>query len=535
MARWFVDRSSRRSGMHSVSLRALFPQGRFVGAADWQVTGCSDDHRRLEPGQVFVAARRPSLGYDGHDYIAEALRRGAAGVVVERPTEAAGRLQVVVDDGAAAYGRMCQALAGDPSRRVATIAVAGILGRTLAALYLRAILAAAGERTGLISALGFHDGARMRPLGADWDHPDNLHSRSLRGPQVRGGFAPAPAAISQLLAESAASGCTAVILEAPCSAIESQAFAGVELHGLLAADSGDLPGFPDSFSKDRRTTIARLVRQVVAGGVVAVNADDPHAEILGGVNLEAERAAFGMNPDSLDRNLDVWGRVSQADATGLTLTLHGFDRELQARLPLIGPRAAAAATAAATLARALGVPGDDVVAGLESVATVAGRLERVDEGQDFDVRIDSARTPHAVKEALLALKAVAGGRVHCVLSAEGGGDRLERQLLAQVAAGLADRITLTTSNPRDEDPNQILDDLLAGFLQPGRVRVEPDRKRAIETTLAAAQPGDAVLITGKGRQNYQIIANRVFFFDDRAVVQSWLRQRVDLACSPRSA
>jgi UDP-N-acetylmuramoyl-L-alanyl-D-glutamate--2,6-diaminopimelate ligase len=126
-------------------------------------------------------------------------------------------------------------------------------------------------------------------------------------------------------------------------------------------------------------------------------------------------------------------------------------------------------------------------------------------------------------EALAALRATSAGRVHCVLSAEGCGDRLERRRLAESAEARADRVIVTLSNPRTEDPNQIIDDLLAGFRRPGRVRVEPDRRTAIEAALADARAGDAVLITGKGRQGFQILADRVVPFDDNAVAQDWLR------------
>ena len=165
MARWFVDRLPQR-GIPSVSLRRLLPEAQFVGCVDWEVSGCSDDHRRLDPGQVFVAVRGVRPGYDGHAFVREALDRGAAGVVVERPCPDAGRLQVVVPDAMAAHARICQALAGDPSHHLVTAGVTGSFGRTITAMMVRSIFEAAGQRTGLLGALGFHDGTTPRPLGA---------------------------------------------------------------------------------------------------------------------------------------------------------------------------------------------------------------------------------------------------------------------------------------------------------------------------------------------------------------------------------
>ncbi len=175
------------------------------------------------------------------------------------------------------------------------------------------------------------------------------------------------------------------------------------------------------------------------------------------------------------------------------------------------------------LAWALEIDRDAVIAGLEGASPVAGHLEAVDLGQDFDVRVDAASTPEALEEALANLRAVGAGRVHCVLGAEGGGDRAERGRLAEAAEAGADRVILTLSNPRSEDPNTILDELLAGFRRPGKVRVEPDRRRAIEVALADARPGDSVLIAGKGRHTYQIFADRVIPFDDAQVAREWLR------------
>ena len=126
--RWFVDRHAQQ-GIPSVSLRRLLPGASFEGCPDWEVSGCSDDHRRLDPGEVFVAVRGD--GYDGHAFIREALERGAAGVVVERPNELAGRLQVIVSDSRAAHARICQALAGDPARSLKTVGVTGTFGKTV--------------------------------------------------------------------------------------------------------------------------------------------------------------------------------------------------------------------------------------------------------------------------------------------------------------------------------------------------------------------------------------------------------------------
>ena len=176
--------------------------------------------------------------------------------------------------------------------------------------------------------------------------------------------------------------------------------------------------------------------------------------------------------------------------------------------------------------------GQAVVDGLESVSRLPGRLESVAEGQEFEVRVDAARTPRDLASALAASRALAPapGRLICVLGSEGGGGREARADLARAAESGADRVVLTSDNPRSEDPDQVLDDLLAGLRRPGHALVEPDRRLAIAAALADARPGDAVLIAGKGHHKYQILADRVVPFDDAEVAAAWLRAR---RASPR--
>jgi len=498
------------------------------------VSGCTDDHRRLEPGQVFVAAREAQPGYDGHLFVREALERGAAGVVLERPCAEAGRLQVVVPDAMAAYARICHALAGDPSRQLVTLGVTGSFGKTITALMVHSIIEAAGDRCGLAGSLGFHDGALVRPVGAGFDtRAGELGKRAgmtglISGHNWRdyepGAYAPSARGVAALLAAMAERRCKGAVLEVSNAALARRSFDGVAFHAAVVTDIAAPFGFPPDVLVQKRRAKAKLFRQIVPGGVAVVNADDPHAEVLGGINFDARRVAFAMEPVSDARGIiDVSARLERIDGSGTRLLLHGFAREAAVHLPLIGPRIATCALAAAALAWAVEIDQADVVAGLEAVQCVAGHLESVAEGQDFDVRIDAAQTPEDVAETLTALRALAAGRVHVVLSAEGGSDRADRRRLAEVVENSADRTILTLSNPRTEDPNQILDDLLAGFRRPGKIRVEPDRRIAIEVALSDARCGDVVLIVGKGRHAYQIFADSVVPFDDHAVARRWLR------------
>lgn len=502
MKRWFVDRHPQQ-GIPSVSLRRLLPDARFVGCKDLEVSGCTADSRRLDPGQVFVAVK--GVRHDGHSFVSQAMERGAAAVVVERPIPEAGRLQAVVPDSRVALARICQALAGDPTRQMLTIGVTGACGRTVAALFLRAIFEAAGGRFGIVGRHGWSDGAASRPVGA--------------GVPGAEGFA-------AMLSAMVEHGCAGAVIELDPDALAARRVEGMGFDAALVTDVGTASSTTIGDLIARRAAMARLFRQVAPGGTAVVNADDPHAELLGAVNFEARRVAFG-----LDAPAEVSARIVRVERTGSRLLLHGFNREAAVSLRLPGISTVSYALAAAAVAWARGVEISAVVAGLEAVSVVPGRLEPVDEGQPFDVRTDQARLGFELQEALTSLRAQTPGRVHCVLGAEGAreGDsahvRAARLVLATTAEALADCVVLTTDNPRAEDSNQILDDLLAGFSHPGRVQVEPDRRRAIETALANALPGDTVLIAGKGRQAFQIFAGRVVPCDDAAIARDWLQTR----------
>ncbi len=327
-----------------------------------------------------------------------------------------------------------------------------------------------------------------------------------------------------MLAEMVQRRCKGGVLEVSGEALTQRSFDGVAFHAALVTDIAAPLGFPTDVLVQKRRAKARLFRQIAPGGVAVVNANDPNAEMLGGVNINAQRVAFALDPAAVTRGaIDVCARLERIDGSGTRMRIHGFSRELSLHVPLVGIRVMTWRLAAAALAWAMEIDQDHVIAGLEAVQTIGGHLEAVNEDQDFDVRIDAARTPEALAEALDHATSHRCGTGSSGLEREGHGDRAMRRQLAEIAEMGADRITLTLSNPRTEDPDQILDDLLAGFRRPGKVLVEPDRRIAIETTLAHARAGDVVLIAGKGRHAYQIFADSVTPFDDRAVARQWLR------------
>ncbi len=345
MVRWFVDRSAQR-GIPAVSLRRLLPEATFAGVSDLVVSGCSTDTRRLDPGQVFIALRGRRL--DGHDFVGLALERGAAAVVVERPSAEAGRLQVIVPDARRAYARISQALAGDPSEALTVIGIAGTTGKTATALWLRAILQAHGRRVGLIGASGWSDGVVSYP--ARPVEPDSGELAEMLGRMVERRCETAVVAFSDAMLQRH---------DADALALSGALTTGVHAPDLVA---------PAAFTA--RQAQARLFRRVRPGGIAVVRNDDPDAELLGAVNLEARRVAY-----ALEGPADVSAARACLDEAGTRFLITGFDKETPVRLRLIGRRNLASALAASAMAQALGIGAETVASGLESVAVLPGRME----------------------------------------------------------------------------------------------------------------------------------------------------------------
>jgi UDP-N-acetylmuramoyl-L-alanyl-D-glutamate--2,6-diaminopimelate ligase len=492
MARWFVHRSPQQ-GIPSVSLRRLLPEARFLGCRDLVVSGCSADSRRLDPGQVFVALRGPHD--ERHDLIGRALERGAVGVLAERPCPEGGPLQVIVPDARSAHARLCQALAGEPAEQMSIIGVAGCLGRSAAATFLRSIFEAAGARFGFVGQLDWSDGRQTYPAGA---------------------VAIGASEIAEMLAAMFERGCAGGILEVTADLLDQRALEGIAFDAAVVTDLGR-PARATAERLELRGRHARLFRMIKSGGSAIVNTLDPDAELLGAVNLDVRRVAF-----ALDGTADVTGVVERQDAAGTRLRLHGFEREAIVQLRVAGPHLASSALAAAAVAWSRGIQPEHVVAGLEAITQVPGHLERIREGQAFGVWIDGSQNGPDLADTLGFLRSTSIGRIHCIVSADA--DPRERRGLAECAERCADSVVVSIDDPRCADPNAILDEVLASFRRPGRVRVEPDRLRAIGTTLALAVPGDAVLISGGNPRRIAMLQNRPVPRDDRTVATAWIRE-----------
>jgi UDP-N-acetylmuramoyl-L-alanyl-D-glutamate--2,6-diaminopimelate ligase len=445
--------------------------------ADVEITAVVHDSRRVTAGVLFCCI--PGRGADGHDHATAAVERGAVAVLVERELEV-DVPQIVVADVRVQMGRAAAALHGHPSRSLRMVGITGTNGKTTTALLLAAVLEAAGSRTATIGNLN-------APPGGPPNTPDapDLQAR---------------------LAQLRDDGVDTVVMEVSSHALDQHRVEGVHFAVAVFTNlSQDHLDYHETM-EDYFAAKARLFEPARSDRAV-VNIDDPRGRLL------RDAAQIPTVTYSL------------ADVDDLRTTMEGSSgtwRGHPFRVPLAGRAHVANALAAATAAAELGVDEATIVAGLAGVPVAPGRFEVVSEGQPFGVVVDFAHTPDAVEQLLRTVRPLAEGRVTIVLGAGGDRDHTKRPVMGRVAGELADRVVLTSDNPRHEDPDLIIEEIRMGIGSAPEVVVDADRRAAIALALETARPGDVVLLAGKGHETTQQIGDELVPFDDRVVAREIL-------------
>jgi UDP-N-acetylmuramoyl-L-alanyl-D-glutamate--2,6-diaminopimelate ligase len=490
-------RTARRAGPDPLAgaprLSSLLDEPELVahrGDLDRPFSGISFDSRQVLPGHVFFAL--PGRRTDGTLFIEQAVARGAVAVVSERlPAAMSSRVTYVqVADARRTLARCARRHFGFPDRSLEVVGVAGTSGKTIAATFLRTLLAGPGERVGLIGSVRYELGPRTVPAYLTTPESLDLHG---------------------LLAQIRDAGARQAVVELSRPGLAAGRAHGLQLAVAVctnAASSEDAASFLALFEG----------RHAPAPKAAVVNVDDPAGRRLASILAGRTRVVgFGRSAAAEVRAEAV---VAGPDGTDFTLVWPGGSRAL--RCPLPGAHSVSDLLAACAAARALGRDLDVVAPRLRHSAGVPGRLEPVEAGQPFRVLVDYAHTPHALAATLAELRPLSAGRLLVVVGAGGTGDRRVRPALAAAAAAGADVVWFTADNSRSEDVGRILDDLRAGVPASAAVAVEPDRRAAIAAALAAARPGDTVLIAGKGHETFQAKRGTMVPFDDRQVARTLL-------------
>jgi UDP-N-acetylmuramoyl-L-alanyl-D-glutamate--2,6-diaminopimelate ligase len=478
-----------------MTLRDVFGDAAPDGAASVEVTALAYDNRRVEPGTVFFCVR--GFTRDGHDFADDAVRRGAAALVVDHPL-GLGVPEVVVDDVRVAMAPAAARLYGEPTATLRTTGVTGTNGKTTTAYLVRALLEAAGRPTGLLGTVTSIIGGAEREVARTTPEAIDLQAT---------------------FAEMLAAGDTDCVMEVSSHALALRRVDAIHwaaaIFTNLTQDHLDFhPTMEDYFLAKRKLFEA-------APRVAVINVDDDHgarlaADLRGGDGLVITVAID--NEDAELRATDI-----RSDFTGSTFRVDG--REL--RSPLPGRFNVSNALCAIAAVRALGVDDETIAAALAAAGRVPGRFEPVDAGQDFAVLVDYAHTPDSLENVLGAARPLTRRKLVCVFGCGGDRDRGKRPLMGEISARLADLTIVTSDNPRSEDPAAIVEEILAGIVDRAATEAIVDRHAAIERAVALAEDGDVVVIAGKGHeQGQEFEGGRKLPFDDVQVAREALRARL---------
>jgi UDP-N-acetylmuramoyl-L-alanyl-D-glutamate--2,6-diaminopimelate ligase len=453
-----------------------------------RITGIATDSRMVEPGALFVAVRGSQA--DGHQYVRPAIERGAVAVVVEQRMDLPVP-QVVVRDGRRAAIVLARTWYREPAGDLSLFGVTGTNGKTTTVGILAHLLNRRGD-VGTIGTLGAFDGARQ---------PVESTAGSLT--------TPGPVDLHATLAALRDRGVRSVAMETSSHSLDQGRLEGLAFQGViftnLTQDHLDYHGTLEHY----RAAKLRLLGLREKRAVVAFNADDP---AWAAIPRDGETVSFGLHPTA-----EVRAGLPVADARGCRFRIEGRFGIREVELPLPGSFNVLNALAASACVLGMGVGLAEVVERLQTVPPVPGRLERL-VAEPCPVFRDYAHTPDALQRVLEALRPLTPGRLIVVFGCGGDRDRGKRPIMGRIAGTLADLAIVTSDNPRTEDPERILDEIVAGLPPGAEFRREVDRRVAIGLALIGAGPGDTVLLAGKGHETYQVLGHEKVPFDEREIV-----------------
>lgn len=487
---------------HKISLAVLvsaLEDARPSLTLDGDVTGIAIDSRDVRRGSVFVALRGTAV--DGHQFVGQAQERGAAAVVVDHHIDNVAVPMVVVGDTTKALAELASRFYGDPASNLVLCGITGTNGKTTTAHMIRAIVGASRlGKMGIVGTLG-HGVEQLQSTVHTTPDAVTLHA---------------------LFGEMVEQECFGVVMEVSSHAVRQHRTWGLEFSvGILTNVTHDHLDFHNDIEDYRGAKAAfceslLLPERRKPRGTLVYSSDDTVAHAIG------ERfagAAVPVGADGLVRVSDVDATLSH---TSLTLTLQEGS-VISLRMRLLGAFVASNAALAAAAAIELGADAAAVKSGLESISRIPGRFEALGGGDRPVVIIDYSHTADAMERVLGACRALCPECVTTVFGCGGDRDRKKRPLMAAVAERLSDAVVVTTDNPRNEQLQQIVDDILSGANAPDAITVNLDRANAVQQAIHAAAPGDVVLLLGKGHEDYQIIGDERHPYSDRVEAEGALR------------
>ncbi|MCR4915105.1 MAG: UDP-N-acetylmuramoyl-L-alanyl-D-glutamate--2,6-diaminopimelate ligase [Prevotella sp.] len=463
------------------------------GSADVEIVDVDIDSRRVKEEHLFVAI--PGTQTDGHQYVGKALEQGAVAVLCEHipegvPTDKA--TFVVVDSTEAAIGPVATAFQGYPTQKLKLVGVTGTNGKTTIATLLYNLFRSLGYRCGLLSTVcNYIEG---EPIPASHTTPD-------------------PVELNLLLRRMVDEGCEYAFMECSSHAIAQQRIGGLKFAGgiftNLTRDHLDYHKTVENYRNAKKAFFDMLPK----GSFAITNADDKNGLFM------VQNTKATVKTYSTRSMGDFRARLIECHFEGMYLDIDGHEVGVQ----FIGKFNVSNLLAVYATAVMLGQQPEDVLVVLSTLKSVAGRLEPIHSPEGFTAIVDYAHTPDALENVLRAIHEVLQGKGHVITVCGAGGnrDKGKRPLMAQEAVAQSDRVIITSDNPRFEEPQDIINDMLAGLdnKQMKKVVSIVDRREAIRTATMMAQKGDVILIAGKGHEDYQEIKGVKHHFDDRELVR----------------
>jgi UDP-N-acetylmuramoyl-L-alanyl-D-glutamate--2,6-diaminopimelate ligase len=472
-----------------------------------EVTSITNDSRRVQVGSLFVAI--PGQHHDGHDFVAAALDRGAvAAVVAHQVAEVDSSRQLVVDDPQRALAILAATFYGHPSDEVPVVGITGTDGKTTTTTMLHAALAATLGQVGSLSTVDFRLGSQIE---ANLTRQTTLESVDIQA----------------WLRRMVDGGCRTVVLEATSHGLALGRLDQIRFAGAVYTNiTHEHLDFHGSWEAYFEAKASLLERSSAKGGFAVLNRDDTRAFPLLRPRAPARVLTYSATGDG---EADVRAEKVTPGSPGITFTAVTPGGASEVRLATAGRWNVGNALAAIGAGLLLDQPLPGLVAGLAELKAVPGRMERVDLGQAFAVIVDYAHTPAALTVALHELRAATAGRLWVVFGSAGERDTAKRAEMGRIAAQLADQVVLTSEDPRGEDPEAIIDEIWSGAVAAGadpdaNLHRDAERDRAIRIAIAAALPGDTVLLAGKGHEHSILGASGAAPWDERGAAEAALRE-----------
>ncbi len=461
---------------------------------DVEITGITNDSRKVKPGYLFVAVK----GYrtNGHNFIKKSIECGAQAIVSEEKFCLDQEIpQIIVRNTRKALSFLSSCFYDNPSQKITIIGITGTNGKTTTTFLTKSIIEKAGFKTGLIGTINYQIGNKITP--AQETTPESVELQKLVAEMV---VAKMKFAVMEVSSHSAVQ-----------HRIDDINFK-IAVFTNLSAEHMD---YHKTISNYLDAKLC-LFKNLTSDSFAVLNADDKFSRFI------ADRTDARILWYGIKNNADIKAEICQESTKDTSIKLNHCGKETDIKIPFVGLHNVYNTLASAASAILLGFNLEEVKVGIETAASIPGRLENVHCNRDFKVVVDYAHTPHALETVLHALNNLVKGRVLLVFGCGGDRDKEKRPIMGRIAEENSDIFWLTNDNPRSEDPIRIIEDIKAGIKSGRLFYTQTNRYKAISEALAEAKSGDIVLIAGKGHEKYQIIKDTIIPFDDRGVAEQIL-------------